>query len=65
LKLTITKNGATLFAQATGQQAFPLEATAKDEFRFDKIGVAIQFDPEKNQLTIKQGAKQFLYTKDK
>lgn len=65
LKLAVTKNGATLFVQATGQSAFPLEATAKDKFKFEQAGVVIEFNPKKNQLTLKQGGRQFLYTKEK
>lgn len=65
LKITITKDKTSLFAQATGQSAFPLEATAKDKFKFDTAGVVMEFDTEKNQLTLKQGGRQFLFTKDK
>ncbi|MDQ3181021.1 MAG: beta-lactamase family protein [Acidobacteriota bacterium] len=65
LKITVTKDKTTLFAQATGQSAFPLEATAKDKFKFDTAGVVVEFDTEKNQMTLKQGSRQFLFTKDK
>jgi hypothetical protein len=65
LKITVTKDKTTLFAQATGQSAFPLEATEKDKFKFDTAGVVIEFNTEKNQLTLKQGGQQFLFTKDK
>src|SRR5690606_33872582 len=34
LKISITQKDNALFAQATGQPAFPLEATEKDKFRF-------------------------------
>lgn len=40
LKITVTKDNKTLVAQATGQPAFPLEATEKDKFKFDQAGVA-------------------------
>lgn len=65
LKLTITKGDGTILAQLTGQPAFPLEATAKDKFKFDAVGVVMEFDTEKKQLTLKQGGRQFLFTKDK
>jgi D-alanyl-D-alanine carboxypeptidase len=64
LKLTITKDGATLKAQATGQGAFPLEATEPDKFKFDQAGIELQFDPAKNELTLKQGGGVYLFTKD-
>jgi CubicO group peptidase (beta-lactamase class C family) len=47
LKITITKKDTKLLAQATGQGAFPLDATAVNEFRFDKAGVILIFDPPK------------------
>lgn len=65
LKLTITKDNATLIAQATGQSSFPLDASEKDIFKFDRAGVVIEFDPAKNELTLKQGAGTYLFTKEK
>ncbi len=65
LKITVTKSDGTIVAQATGQPAFPLEATAKDKFKFDAVGVVMEFDTPKNQMTLKQGGRQFLFTKDK
>ncbi len=65
LKITVTKDKTTLVAQATGQSAFPLDATAKDKFKFDAAGVVMEFEPEKNQMTLKQGGRQFTFTKDK
>jgi D-alanyl-D-alanine carboxypeptidase len=65
LKLTITKDNATLIAQATGQSSFPLEASEKDIFKFDRAGVVIEFNPVKNELTLKQGAGTYLFTKEK
>lgn len=65
LKITISKNGATLVAQATGQSSFPLEATEKDKFKFDQAGVIMEFNPDKNEMTLKQGGGNFLFTKEK
>jgi CubicO group peptidase (beta-lactamase class C family) len=64
LKITISKNGATLVAQATGQSSFSLEATEKDKFKFDQAGVIMEFNPEKNEMTLKQGGGNFLFTKE-
>ena len=65
LKISITKEKGQLFGQATGQASFPLEPSAKDTFKFDKAGVIMEFDPEKNQLTLKQGGQLLLFTRDK
>jgi CubicO group peptidase (beta-lactamase class C family) len=65
LKITITKDNTTLFAQATGQGAFPLEATEKDKFRFDEDGVKVEFNNDKKEFTITQRGTSFLFTKDK
>jgi len=65
LKITITKNGTQLVAHATGQPAFPLDATAVNEFKFNAAGVVLLFDPAKNQMTLKQGGGSFLFTKEK
>ncbi|PKO99808.1 MAG: peptidase [Bacteroidetes bacterium HGW-Bacteroidetes-8] len=64
LKLTITKNDKTLMAQATGQPAFPLEATEKDKFKFDQAGVVIEFNPIEKTMVLKQGGGQFAFVKE-
>jgi D-alanyl-D-alanine carboxypeptidase len=63
IKITITKEDHTLFAQATGQSAFPLEATAKDQFKFDLAGVVIEFKPAEKTLLLKQGGMEFTFIK--
>jgi D-alanyl-D-alanine carboxypeptidase len=65
LKITITKNGAVLMAQATGQGAFPLNATAVNEFKFEAAGITLIFDPANHQMTLKQGGGSFLFSKEK
>lgn len=65
LKITITKDNVTLLAQATGQSSFPLESTEKDKFKFEQAGVEIEFNTDKNELTLKQGGGIFLFTKGK
>ena len=64
LKITITKNDKTLMAQATGQSAFPMEATAANAFKFDPAGIVIEFDAANKQLTLKQGGATFLFTRE-
>lgn len=63
LEITITKKDNALFAQATGQPAFPLEAMETDKFKFDPARVVIEFDTSKNQLTLKQGGQAFAFKK--
>jgi D-alanyl-D-alanine carboxypeptidase len=64
LKITITKNNKTLMAQATGQPAFPLEATEKDKFKFDQAGVVMEFNPAEKTMVLKQGGGQFAFVKE-
>lgn len=64
LKMTISKEGATLIAQATGQAAFPLEATKKNTFKFTQAGIVLEFNPEKKIMILQQGGAQFTFTKE-
>ncbi len=64
LKITITRNNETLIAQATGQPAFPLEATAADKFKFEQAGVVMEFNAADNSMTLKQGGGVFNYKKE-
>ena len=62
LKITITKEGNTLFGQATGQPAFPLEAIETDVFEFAQAGVRLEFDPGNKNMVLKQGGGVYNYT---
>jgi CubicO group peptidase (beta-lactamase class C family) len=64
LKITITKNNKTLIAQVTGQPAFVLEATEKDNFKFDQAGVVLEFNPNDKTMILKQGGGIFRFTKE-
>ena len=64
LKITITKNANTLIAQGTGQPAFPLEATGKDKFKFDKAGAKFGFNPTDKTMILFQGGGQIEFTKE-
>lgn len=64
LKITVTKDNETLMAQATGQPAFPLEATEKDKFKFEQAGVVLEFNPTENTMLLKQAGGQFSFTKE-
>ncbi|MGE0588169.1 MAG: serine hydrolase domain-containing protein [Cyclobacteriaceae bacterium] len=65
LKITITKDSTTLISQATGQSSIPLEATENDVFTFDPAGIVMEFNPDKNEVTLKQGGQIVLFTKEK
>ena len=65
LKLSITKNGGVLMAQATGQGALQLEAVEQNKFKFEPAGIVMEFNPANTELTMKQGGKTYLFTKDR
>jgi D-alanyl-D-alanine carboxypeptidase len=65
LKITITKDNATLLVQATGQSPFALEATEKDKFRYDAAGIQLEFNPVKNEMILQQRGASYLFKKDK
>ncbi|WP_370895694.1 serine hydrolase domain-containing protein [Chryseobacterium gossypii] len=64
LKFNIFIKDSTLMAQATGQEAFPLEATSKTSFKFDMAGIKIDFNPDQKQFVISQGSHQNTFTKE-
>ncbi|MES2266611.1 MAG: serine hydrolase domain-containing protein [Bacteroidota bacterium] len=65
IKITITKDGGTLLAQATGQSAFPLDAAkTADTFEFETAGIVMEFRPDKGEFTLKQGGGQFVFVKE-
>ncbi len=65
IKITFTKEGTELFAEATGQDKFPLTAGAKDTFTFAPAGIELVFDVTKNEMTLKQGGGVYVFTKEK
>jgi D-alanyl-D-alanine carboxypeptidase len=64
LKITITKSGNGIIAQATGQPSFPLKASGNNIYTFDVAGIALHFNPGMKQMTLKQGGKEFVLTKE-
>lgn len=64
LKINVTKEENKLFAQATGQGAFPLEGTEKNKFQFEIAGIVMEFDPTENRMILYQGGGQFTFTKE-
>lgn len=64
IKITMTKEGATLRSQATGQSAFPLEPVSAGIFKFDQAGIQVEFDAAKPTFTLKQGGGSYVFTKE-
>ncbi len=64
ISISVTKNGSTLMAQATGQPAFPLEATAPGIFSFGRAGIVLEFNTSDSEMTLKQGGGSFVFKKD-
>ena len=64
LKITVTKNKNTLIIQATGQQAFVVEATEKDKFSLDQVGAKFNFNPIEKTMVLLQGGSEIKFTKE-
>ncbi|SDI57693.1 D-alanyl-D-alanine carboxypeptidase [Chryseobacterium taeanense] len=64
LKINIFIKDKKLMAQATGQGAFPLEATSNTRFKFDTAGIVVEFFPAKNQFIIMQGGTKNTFAKE-
>jgi D-alanyl-D-alanine carboxypeptidase len=65
LKVTFTKKGTQLMAQATGQGPLPLDATGPNEFKYDAAGAVFIFDLANNHITLRQNGRSYLFTKEK
>ncbi len=64
LKITIAIKDGKLTGQATGQPAFPLEATSANTFKFDGAGIVMDFNKAERRFKMKQGGQEFLFTKE-
>lgn len=65
VKITISRTNTMLSAQAGDQPEIPLEATDKNKFKFDRLGIVMEFDAEKNQMTFKQRGREIIFSKEK
>jgi CubicO group peptidase (beta-lactamase class C family) len=65
LKITVTRTGESLKAQATGQASFPLTAKDKGLFVFERAGIEMQFNSKGDGFTLKQGEGNYVFTKEK
>lgn len=64
LKINVTREGDTLIAQATDQNAFYLEMVAKNEFKYPNRDIIIVFETDRNELTLKQHGGFFPFLKE-
>lgn len=64
LKITISRKDNTLMGQASGQPAFPLDYFEKDGFKFDRAGLKMKFNPSEKKMTLIQGGREFVLTKE-
>jgi len=64
LKITITLVNDTLVSRATRQSAFYLEVIGKNEFKYPKRDIVLEFDPAKNELLLKQHGGYFPFIKE-
>ena len=64
-KITISRDGTQLTAQATGQAAFTLQPSSKDKFKFDTAGIVMEFNTEKNEMILLQSGFRFVFTRGK
>uniref|UniRef100_UPI0030DDD36B serine hydrolase domain-containing protein n=2 Tax=Croceibacter atlanticus TaxID=313588 RepID=UPI0030DDD36B len=68
LKITISSDGNSLKAQATGQGAFPLTAVSQTQFEFSGAGIKIMFDKLEEgtykEFTFTQAGQQFTLTRE-
>lgn len=60
LQITITKDSLVLNAQATGQPAFTLTYEGDHVFTFYPARLTMVFDPDQDQMTLKQGGGEFV-----
>ena len=64
-KMTITRNGGTLFFQPGKESSVALEATAQDRFQLFGGKVTFEFDAAKREMILKRGGRPTTFTKEK
>ncbi len=65
LKISLTRRGKKLFAQATGQGEFPLTAAGDNVFKFDAANIVIKMKDDKSGFNFKQNGQTFDFEKEK
>ncbi|WP_201981795.1 M28 family peptidase [Hymenobacter rubidus] len=64
LKITFTREGSVLKAQATGQPAFSLEAVSLGVFKFDPAQLRVDFSADQPTFKLKQGGAELEFKKE-
>ena len=64
LKITISKKNAVLYAQATGQGEFPLNAYKDHTFKFEPANIKIVFNVPENSFEMIQSGRGLLFKKE-
>ena len=63
-KITFTKKGNVLYAQATGQPIFKLIAPEKDSFIYDAMGIRFDFNLKSKTINLTFGGKKQVLKKE-
>jgi len=63
-KVTVAREGGTLFFQPAGQSAVPLEATAEDKFKVEPF-LVFEFDAAKGEMTVIRAGQKRVFTRQK
>ena len=64
IKIIITKSNLNLIVQATGQNAFILQATKRDEFSYLDEGIILEFDSVDKTMLLKQSGQIYNFAKE-
>lgn len=63
LEIAISRRGTALVGQVTGQPEFRMETVDRRTFQFTLAGVVITFSSDGSQFVLKQGGKDYNYTR--
>jgi D-alanyl-D-alanine carboxypeptidase len=64
-KFIISRDGTVLMAEAIGQgAAVPMDAFEQNKFKYEPAGVVLEFNPANKGLVLKQGGKEYVFTRE-
>jgi Peptidase family M1 domain len=63
IKISVSKEGMTLMLEAAGRPKIGLIATGNNRFELKEMGLALEFDPTKKEMTLIQSGQNFKFTK--
>jgi len=64
IRIKISRQKQSLFAQLAGYSPYSLEAIGSDKFKSDEASVAIEFDPKKNSMKLMRDEKSYNFIKE-